>query len=203
MFQDAFEKLDSSQADLLLKEVNPKLEGSPFSPSTATIMVHNLSFYPGYRFAEIADHEVNPPVIRNIIQKEEEIIVLDWTNEPIYKLNEKAPIFLDTNSTIEYVRFFFNYIRGRHGRFIIVESVDDISWREEPPPAARKAIGKMLIPLQIYEVNDEGAFFLLVNMMFKDSLFKAKVQVKPNGRVELFDEELIVEDIPVEEDILG
>jgi hypothetical protein len=161
MFQDAFEKLDSSQADVLLKEVNPRLDGSAFDASTATIMVHNLSFYPG------------------------------------------VPIFLDTNSVIEYVRFFFNYIRGRHGRFIVIENVDDISWREEPPPAARKAIGKMLIPLQIYEVNEEGSFFLLVNMMFKDSLFKAKVQVKPNGRVELFDEELVIEDIPVEEDILG
>lgn len=201
IFEDAFKKLEGPQAEILLEEVNPKLEGSRFDSSTATIMVHDLSFYPGYRFVEIANHEVNPPIIRNVIQKDKDIIVLDWTNEPIYLLNEKAPIKLDMNSAVDYVRFFFTYIRGRHGRFFITETVDDIRWREEPPPAARKAIGKLLAPLQITDVKDDGTFLLAANMMFKDSLFKTKVELKPNGRVELFDEELVIEDVPVEDDL--
>lgn len=203
MFQDAFIKLDTLETETLLEEINPKLEGSSFDSSTAVIMVHDLPFYPGYRFAEISDHETNPPRSRYIVQKDRDVIVLNWTNDPIYMLNEKVPIRLDHHSVIDYVRFFFTYIKGRHGRFLITETVDDIKWQEEPPPAARRAVGKMLVPLQVTGKTEEGGFLLEASMIFKDSLFKTKVNVKKNGRVELFDEELVIEDIPVVDDIIG
>lgn len=40
-------------------------------------------------------------------------------------------------------------------------------------------------------------------MMFKDSLFKSNVRVSPKGIVTMEDEDLVVEDIPVLDDVLG
>jgi hypothetical protein len=40
-------------------------------------------------------------------------------------------------------------------------------------------------------------------MIFKDSLFRSTVQVAPDGMVSLTDEELVVEDMPVVDDLLG
>lgn len=203
MFQDAFIKLDRLETESLLDVANPKLDGATFRPDNTVVLAHDLPFYPGYRFAEIADHNTNPPRSRYVIQKDGDITVLDWTNEPVYRLNEQAPVRLDHHNVIDYVRFFFTYIRGRHGRFLVTETVDDIQWQEEPPPAARKAVGKMLLPLRVIERDGDGDYILECTMVFKDSLFKARVRVKENGRVELFDEELVIEDIPVIDDVLG
>lgn len=203
MFQDAFIKLDRLETEGLLEAANPKLDGTVFHPDKTVALVHDLPFYQGYRFAEIADHESTPPRSRFIVQKDADITVLDWTNGPIYLLNEKVPIRLDHHNVIDYVRFFFSYIRGRHGRFLVTETVDDIRWQEEPPPAARKAVGKMLLPLRVTGQEDSGDYLLESTMVFKDSLFRAKIRVKENGRVELFDEELVLEDIPVLDDMTG
>lgn len=200
---DQFIKLDLLECETVLEEVNPELKGSRFHPATVTILAQDVPFYPGYRLLDIADYETVPNIRKFVLYKPGHVVVLNWTNEPIYLLNDKAPIQLDEASVSNYVRFFFTYVRGRHGRFIITESVDDVLWRDDPPPAARKAIGKMLEPLHIAQRDGQGGFKLTARMMFKDSLFKTTVNVQPNGLVNLSDEELLIENIPVVDDTFG
>lgn len=203
MFQDAFLKLDRQECETLLEEIAPAIKGGKFSAETVTVLGQEISFYPGYRFLDIADHSLTPPPRRFVIHKPGDVVVLDWTNEPIYALNERAPLVLTEETVVEYARFFFTYIRGRHGRFIVTETVDDISWKEEPPPAARKAIGGVLEPLQLLSADKEGVYHLGASLLFKDSLFKAQIHVTPQGQVSLTDETLLIENMPVTDDSLG
>lgn len=208
MFQGVFKKLDLSEVATLLDLINPLLDGSEFDAIESTIMALDLPFYPGYRFLDITENTSYPVKRRFVICTtsthihSDDIIVLDWTNEPIYRLNQQIPITLDTSNVCEYVRFFFTYIRGKHGRFIISENVDDIRWKDDPPPQARKAISKMLVPLAVQSEKD-GNYYLQATMMFRDSLFKADIEVKSTGLVTLSNEELLVEDMPVQDDIFG
>ena len=203
MFRDAFKKLDKDEAAALLAQVNPSLDGSDFVAGQAAVLTHDLSFYPGYHFTEITDHNVSPPRVACAIYKGNEVVPITWSNEPIYALNERAPIALNRDNVTAYVKFFFTYVRGRHGRFLIAENVDDIDWREDPPPAARKAIAKMLEPVTVKEVREDGSYLLGACMMFRDSLFAADVTVGADGTVQLSKEELLVEDMPVMDDTLG
>lgn len=166
-------------------------------------MTYDLSFYPGYKFVEMTDHSISPPVQAMAIYKDEDIHILNWSNEPFYTLNAKVPIHLNEDNVAKYVKFFFTYVRGRHGRFLIAETVDDIEWKEDPAPAARKAIGKMLDDIRISARDEDGTFHLNAHMMFKNSLFQSTIVVKPDGSVSLMDEELLVEDMPVIDDTLG
>ena len=143
-----------------------------------------------------------PPRKVHAVFKPGSVTVLNWTNEPIYRLNESVPISLNDKNIAEYVRFFFTFVRGRHGRFLITESVDDIAWKDQIPPKARKAIGNLIEPVRLRGIDNDGTFLLSVRMLFKDSLFKSNVRVTPQGLVSLSDEELMVEDMPVLDDVL-
>ncbi len=202
MFQDVFIKLDSSQCETLLKEVNPNLAGSDFDAQTVTVIGHELSFYPGYHYYEIADYEAVPHKRKHIVYKPDDVIALDFTNKPIYALNEKVPLNLTTNNVADYLRFFFKYVRGPHGRFNIVESVDEISWNDEPPPAARKAVGNLLTPVTLNGRNADNAYHLSVCFVHKSTLYKANIFIEENGNVLLNDEEVLIEDLPVLDDTL-
>ncbi|MAE51561.1 MAG: hypothetical protein CMH27_07105 [Micavibrio sp.] len=208
MFKNAFQKLELDDVAIILDAVNDHIDGGAFDPVDTTIMAIDVPFYPGYRFLEISDTSLTPARKRFVIIKSEQaniisdVVVLDWTNEPIYILNQKAPIQLNADNIAEYVRFFFTYVRGKHGRFIVTENVDDINWKEDPPPQARKAIAKMLVPVELKEEKD-GNMYLEATMMFRDSLFKADVEVQPNGLVSLSNEKLLVEDMPVRDDTFG
>ena len=204
MYQEAFTKLELAEIATILDALNPKFDGTAFDPVETTILAQDVSFYPGYRLLDIADHAQMPPLRRFALYKSaDDFIVLDFTNAPIYALNLKLPIKLTPENAIDYVRFFFTYVRGRHGRFIITEGVDDINWKDDPPPTARNAIGKMLMPVTIEEQGADGSFVMRACMVFKDSLFKSTIKCDAKGYVALSDEELMVEDIPVLDDTFG
>lgn len=208
MFSDSFTQIEHGDAAEILDKINPMLEMAPFDAAMARVMRHPLSFYPGYDLVEVADYDVNPPRKISFICKNGPDkgmpVFLDGKNEGIYKLNKDAPIQLGHENIIQYTLFFFNYVRGKHGRFIIIQNVDDIDWREEPAPSGRKALGNMITPLTPKAAPDEnGTYHLSSSILFKDSLFEADISVTKDGVVSLSNQELLVEDIPVLDDSFG
>lgn len=204
MFQDNYTKLNQADVEAVLAKTNPSFDGIAFNATNTVIMARTLDFYPGYRFYDMADFSSNPPLKRFVLIKKDQVTILDFTNSPIYEINKTAPIYLNADTVYDYVRFFFNFVRGRHGRFLIVESVDDIAWTEEPPPAAKKSISKLIMPVSlIAKDTDNGEFHLRAQMVFRDSLFSADIIVQRDGLVQLNNEQLMIEDMPVQDDTLG
>lgn len=203
MYQNAFIKLEPLETKEILDVVMPHFEGGSFTGDNAVILAQDFSFYPGYRFLDVANFEHVPPQHRYVLLGRDDVVVLDWSNEPIYALNDRLPIVLNDKNIIDYVRFFFAHVRGKEGCFVIVENVDDIAWREEPPVPARKAIGDMLEPLHVFNKEKNNTYHLEGCIVFRDSLFKSKIEVKSNGLVSLYDEELVVEEMPIADQTLG
>lgn len=205
MFADKFSKVENSDAVSFLEKLNPMLDGSSFSHLDVTILKHSLDFYSNCDFIEINDKNVYPPRILHLIHNTagDNYHILDGTNEVLYQLNQTVPIQLNEDNIVTYVRFFFCYVRGKHGVFQIIDGVDDVHWKEEPAPNARKALGQMIEPLNLVAVTDSGEFALRASIIFKDSLFESSILVKKNGEVSLTNQEILVEDIPVLDDTFG
>ena len=203
MFKDAFIKLDSAQAERMTTLVNPHLDQT-FEPAGTSVMVHDLSFYKGYFLAELSRHDHYPPLVRYAVCNDKgDVHILNWSNETIFRLNKSVPVLINEDTMSDYVRFFFTYVRGPHGRFLIIDSVDDIEWREEPAPAGRKALGRMIEPMYVKSREKDGTIIFKLCVVFKDSLFQAEAHLKADGRLSMTNEELLVEDIPVADDLLG
>jgi hypothetical protein len=197
---DDWQKIDAEKAARMLAEINPHLEPVPFSTDSTTVRCQALPFYRGYQLCELTDLSAVPAARKYAIYKPGDVNVVNWTNQTIYETNEKAPVALDARNVRAYVRFFFSYVRGRHGRFAIVETIDDIKWQVEPPLQGRKVMQDMLEPLTLVSENEDGSFTLEAFMVFKDSLFKTRIHVKPDGLVSMSDEELKIEGMPVLQD---
>lgn len=205
MFAEQFKKYEAPDVAAILDVVNPRLDLAPLDAAQTVVLGVKLPFYKGYHFLDVSDYGQVPAarVFALYNPKTKDAVVLNWTNEPIYKLNAAAPITLTEKTVVDYVRFFLSYVRGKHGRFIPVENVDDVSWREDPPPAARRAISKMIAPVTLEEHEKGGFYKLKACMMFRDSLFRADITVTPDGHVAITNEELLIEDMPVLDDVLG
>jgi hypothetical protein len=203
MFKEAFKKLEMEEVAAIVDQVNKQVDGSLFDPLETTVLSFDLSFYPGYRFLDISDHATNPPLQRYVLHKDENYTLLDWTYRPIYKTNEQAPISLNPSNVLDYVRFFFSNVRGRHGRFHIIESLENINWKEEPSPSERKSYGKLIAPMKIVDKLKHGVFKLEARMMLKATLFKADIYVEPNGKAVLANHDILQENMPVLDHVTG
>jgi len=198
MFSQPFIKLEHGEAAALLDLLNPKMEISAFDTATAQVMSLSLPFYKDIDLIEVSDPHLNPPKkIATLYSKEKkDVLILNGKNDPIYEANKNHGLMIDEDQVPLYARFFFSYVRGRHGRFQVIDSVSEVKWRDEPTKAAKQSLGKMISPLAIIE-RDEEEWRLISTIIFKDSLFEAEIIVKNDGSVRLSNQEILVEDIPV------
>ncbi len=199
MFDEAYTKLEIEEIASIIDVLNNQIDGSIFDPLETTILAINLPFYPNFRFLHVADHATNPPLERFVFQKNNtmDFTVIDWSYKTIQKINAEAPINLNDENILEYVRFYFGHVKGRHGRFIICETADHIRWKEEPSAEIKRSLNQALSPLERGEKRPDGSFTINAFMMLKDALFGIQVFVKPNGSVSMSDHQIIMEDIPV------
>jgi len=198
---EEWQKVDSENSVRLLGEINAYLEPVPFRPDTTTIRTRKLPFYREYVLFELTDLSAVPGARKYAIYKPGDVNVINWTNQAIYETNQKSPIILNEDTVVDYVKFFFNYVRGRHGRFMIIETIDDVRWQVDPPMQGRKVMQEMLEPATLISQDPDGTFNLEAFMVFKDSLFKTKVHVKKDGLVSMSGEELKIEGMPILQDV--
>ena len=195
-------KLDTKDKETLLAAVNPYITPVPFKVENTTVRKRALPFYKDFAFYELSDMSTVPGARKYALSNGKSVYMVNWTNAPIYEVNEIAPITLDEQSVVDYVKFFFAYVRGRHGRFVIVENLDEIKWQNEPPRQGRKMIKEMLRPVTYLNTDKNGNYKLEAFMVFKDALFHTLIHVAPDGEVTMSDEEIKIEGMPVIQDAM-
>lgn len=201
MFTEPFTKLEHGAAAALLDLINPHLEISAFDTASAQVMRTTLPFFDKVDLIEITDPQASPPKKINALYNanNKEVLILNWKNDPIYEANKNWGLALNDENVLFYARFFFAFVRGRHGFFNIINNVSDIAWREEPTKAAKQSLSQMIEPLSIFETEEER-WILKSSIIFKDSLFSAGINVDKDGSVMLSNQEILVEDVPVKDE---
>ncbi len=172
----------------------------PFDLEQTIIRCQPLDFYEGYELLELTDMSSIPAAKKYAVYKEGDVNIIDWTNDSIYELNKNAQIELSENNITSYIKFFLEYVHGRHGKFTVIESEYDIKWQVEPPAQGRKIMQDMLKPIQLINKDDEGSFNLKAYITYKDSLFTTDIKVSNDGLVEMSDEEVKIEGMPLLQD---
>lgn len=132
-------------------------------------------------------------------------VVLDGTNSSIYQFARHAFAPSGATEVNAYIRFFFGTILGVHGRFYVVDGVDDIPWTEDfrATVEGKEQIDRVLefvVPLEsgACEKLQDGTYRCRTTMLFKDSLFTAHVRVDKHGWVAIHDEQLVIENLNVQ-----
>lgn len=202
MYTPKWQEIDLEEMPSLVNEINRQLKDRQFDGISTHGKRASLPFYAEYELLEFVDESTSDPVFtRRILYSPDDFQIVNWTNGPIYTANEKAPIIVNEDNAAEYAKFFFNFVKGRHGRFVIVESIDEIAWAGEIPAKAKEAVAKIIKPTAVTSVEEEGGKIILLSfMVFKDSLFRANIHVERDGMVSLSEEALVIEGMPIIED---
>jgi hypothetical protein len=184
-----FKPLDAAAAKKLVEDISSDIAPVKLSPDKITVQVADLVFYDEFKFYMMSDTALPPPNARYILYKPGDVSLMNWTNEPIYSVNERAPIKLDRKTVIPYAKFFFHYVRGQLGRFIIVEKPDEVVWLANANTKEKADVAERLIPVTYKGIGRDNLFTLTATVVFKNALFRTDIKIAPY-EMDVFDPEL-------------
>ncbi len=208
-----WQELDNDAAAQIVAEVNAE---APYQlPVGKTkVKMAALPFYDEYKVYCMADTTLPLPNERYMLYKPGDINLMNWTNEPLYRVNDKAPIKLDRKTIIAYAKFFFHFVRGQLGRFIIVEKPEEVSWINKATPEEKQKVNEKLLNVAYKGIGRDNLFTLTGTVVFKNALFRTDIKVAPMemdaydteleenehftiGQMKLTNEELLLEDLNI------
>jgi len=178
------------------------------------VQVAALPFYEEYKLYALTDMTLPPPNVRYLLYKPGDVVIMNWTNEPIYGVNEKGPIKLDRKTLVAYAKFFFHFVRGQLGRFVIVEKPEEVVWGEKATDKEKADVNGRLQSVTYKGIGRDNLFTLTATVVFKNALFKTDIKVAPYemdvfdpevgapehftiGQMKLTNEELLLEELNI------
>lgn len=184
-----FKSLDPAAVSKLIGDIEDDIAPIKLPLDKTTGQFADLVFYDDFKLYALSDSTLPPPNTRYMLYKPGDISLMNWTNEPIYSVNERAPIKLDRKTVIPYAKFFFHYVRGQLGRFIIVEKPDEVVWLANANTKEKADVAERLIPVTYKGIGRDNLFTLTATVVFKNALFRTDIKIAPY-EMDVFDPEL-------------
>ena len=214
MFDVEFAPLDPAATQKFLMDTGADIAPVKLTPGKTDVRVVDLPFYDDFKFYAISDQTLPQPNTRYALYKPGDISMMNWTNEPIYAVNERAPIKLDRKTVIVYAKFFFHYVRGQLGRFIIVEKPEEVVWLANANAKEKADVASRLMPVTYKGIGRDNLYTLTATVVFKNALFKTDIKIAPYemdvfdaetnqpehftiGQMKLTNEDLLIEELNV------
>src|SRR3984957_14725185 len=163
-----FTDLDPAAVQQLLGDIASDIAPVTLPEGKTSVQVAELPFYDEFKLYALSDTTLPQPNTRYILYKVGDVSLLNWTNEPIYSVNERAPIKLDRKTTIPYAKFFSHYVRGQLGRFIIVEKPDEVVWLANANTKEKADVAARLMPVTYKGIGRDNLYTLTATVVFKN-----------------------------------
>ncbi|QQR69510.1 MAG: hypothetical protein IPI58_02225 [Alphaproteobacteria bacterium] len=206
--------VQGNEAEELAVELSRILQPAPPKEQMA-FKVAALPFYADYKLFGMPVPG-QPGAAIFFLRGNGEFLPLDGSNVPIYLLNQKAPVVLNRETVPAYAKFFFDLVRGKYGRFIIVEKPEDIAWLPDASEEDKERVNQLLQPLTYKSLGRDNRFMLSATVLFRNALFSTNIRVcavaeapgedaekepgKIVGEMELTDEQLLAENLSLPEE---
>ncbi len=89
-----------------------------------------LAFYAEHRLIELLLLRTHGPERVFALHGPEDTFWLDGSSGPLYEANEAESLALTDVTVHDYIRFYFYFVRGEDGAFVLIESPDEIALGE-------------------------------------------------------------------------
>ncbi len=181
----------------LVHDFDP-IEQHLISAETSQLLRMSLPFYDGIDLVRVRDSRWTQRTLSLFFLYRKDLLVyLDGTAQPIHEANATAPVVLNEENIIDYIRFFGFFVHGEEGPFYIFESIDDEGISQDLEKSEKEILKKFVRPAKFGGVNSEGSFLVNAVLVYSGGIFQADFGISQSGKVTMFNDEPLKVDLPV------
>lgn len=188
--------VDGDELAGFLDQINPIDGKYRTSPASTQVAWRTLPFYETVALIRVQDPNwVNKEMCIYYLTDQGNLFRLNGTSPPIHEVNNKAPVKINPDNVLDYLRFFCFYVRGDAGPFYVAEDIADPNMPTDMDGTTRSVIEGTIRPASFEGMNEQGHFLCDAVVFYSNALFIANFSVQPNGMIEMLNDEPIAGDL--------
>ena len=188
-----------SDVQSLLEKINDQSTLKLFSEDRSHVEAADLPFYRNFKLVQATTYSSIPPVTMQYLvggsAPDWDVVKLNGTRDPVFENNPRAGLVLNADTVVAYATFVLGAVQTEQGSLRLVEKVDEDTFTNTPPPEQRKTVTHLIRKAEVKETAD--GFTLDVIMLYGDSVYRAELDVKKDGYIEITKEETLAEGMPI------
>jgi len=195
-------ELGEQDAGWVLARIAPRLAEKPYNLDGATLYKWPMPFFEDVDLYALKLDDGGRGRISFFAVAGDKEYYFDGSSGTIHSMNEREGLKLDAHNIVDYLAFFTATIISDDGRFLIVDELEDIPWRERPESDIEEMLREAIGPVRLENTSpeDEEPFRLQAAVLYGDTLFRAEFAAHRDGNVEMTGDDPIMSDLPVDED---
>ena len=180
-----------------IQQVNPIDDRHALSPSTTKISWCALPFYETIALIRIEDKTWAQPGLKiYYLAHQGQLSRLNGTSPPIHEVNIIAPIKLNDDNVLDYLRFFCFFVRAEGGPFLIVEDMNNPYIPQNLGSSNMAILEQTARPASLNGKDAEGQWLADAVVYYANNVFLANFAIPPNGMIDMLDEDEVISDLP-------
>ncbi|MDB2683194.1 hypothetical protein N9Z27_02985 [Alphaproteobacteria bacterium] len=202
MYQDNnWNDVSGDELTGFLEQIGPIDNKLQVQADTTKVQWRMLPFYESVALIRVKDPGwVDQNLYIYYLTDQGNLFRLNGTSPPIHEVNAKAPIKVNEENVLDYLRFFCFFVRGEEGPFYVAESMEDPNMPPEMDDTTRAVIEGTIREAEFEGMNEQNQFLCNAVVFYSNALFIANFSVQPSGMIEMLDDEPIAADLPVKID---
>ncbi len=188
-----------SDVQSLLEKINDQSTLKLFSEDRSHVEAADLPFYRNFKLVQATTYSSIPPVTMQYLvggsAPDWDVVKLNGTRDPVFENNPRAGLVLNADTVVAYATFVLGAVQTEQGSLRLVEKVDEDTFTNTPTPEQRKTVTHLIRKAEVKETAD--GFTLDVIMLYGDSVYRAELDVKKDGYIEITKEETLAEGMPI------
>lgn len=193
---DNWNAVEGEELAGFLEQINPIDGKYRTNPSSTNVAWRTLPFYEEVALIRVQDPNwVNKKMTIYYLTDQGNLFRLNGTSPPIHEVNSKAPVKINEDNVLEYLRFFCFFVRGDEGPFYIAEDMSDTNLPDDMDETTKSVIEGTIRPASFEGVNEQGHFLCDAVVFYSNALFIANFAVQTSGMIEMLNDEPIAGDL--------
>lgn len=193
-------QLTPAKTKSFLRRLNAANPDYGFEENTVKILKQNLSFAPGWVRYDCEDQSEMPHRHYIFVADDEDIKPVVYTSQPIEDLWDTNDLVINENTVFPFLNFYLMTLNTGGETLRPMTSVDDVSWRDDLAPTARKSLDKELMAYPVIS-KEKDNYIVKTAAVFRHSLMEVTFEVTSEGKITIKDKKVIIEDLPIINDL--
>lgn len=190
-----WQRLDKAAGQVVLSAIGSEIDPGLFPAVATEVKYQTLPYFRTFMLYRLTNYAVMPAFSMDFLSDGVVFYYLSGAAEPIYRVNERAPITLRDDNVMSYLDFFFTNVKSDDGDIYIVRDPANLPFMSSLPQQQRETLTTQHSVPKIEFDALTDSYLVFTTLYYAGGLMKAVIKVASNGEIDIQDLSLLLSDL--------